>query len=330
MSLPPVSIVIPTFNEEGFIDQCLQSLLSGSYPAELLEILVVDGGSEDKTRDQILEIAKQHPSIRILENKKKIVPAAVNLGVAQAQHDIILWLGAHAKYDHDYITNSVRCLTSNHCVGVGGVISPLGITDTGKAIARATMSRFGIGNAKYRLAKSKQVVETLFGGCWYKDTFLEVGGFDESWVRNQDFEFNYRLRKQGDLILDPSIKCQYFCRNSLSGLTRQYFQYGFWRIQTMLRYPNSIMLRQLAPIGLVVVLFFSVILLLFKSSTGLLVPVAYSLGILAASILASSREGGAKQFFLLLIIFPILHLAWGVGAIWGLITRLFRSNLRNK
>jgi len=317
--LPPVTIIIPTFNEQSFIERCVMSILSGSYPKADLEILIIDGGSTDKTLEIINSLSERHSSVKVLLNPKKIVPSAVNIGIACASHDYIVWLGAHATYDSNYIRFSIETLLDEKCASVGGVITPVGQSKTGKAIAAATSSKFGVGNAKYRYATEKQAVDTVFGGCWKKEDILRIGGVNESWVKNQDYELNCRLRELvGKIILDPRVKCNYFCRESIHGLAKQYFNYGFWRFRTFAKHPKSLTIRQVAPLVLLMGFIASALIAFIDPMLGLLLPSIYISANLLTSLFLSFKHGQLGYILLLPSIFVTLHLCWAVGFAKGL------------
>ena len=325
-----VSVLIPCRNEENFIAACLDSLLTGSFPTDQLEILVIDGMSSDKSPEIIKSYREQGHPVRYFENSKGITPTALNIGIENAYGEIVMFVGAHAVYDKDYINLSVKTLTEEKCASVGGVIVPTGNTKTGKAIAIATSTRFGIGNAKYRYANTLCEVDTVFGGCILRENLLRINGFDESWVRNQDYELNFRLRETvGKIILNPLVKCHYFCREKISHLAKQYFSYGFWRFNTLRKHPKSFSHRQAAPIALTLGLISSLMLLLLNQSSGLVVPFIYGSAVLLFSVILAAQERSPFLLFSLPIIFPCLHLSWGLGflasAIKSLINRFSPS-----
>lgn len=330
--LPPISIIVPTFNEENFIDDCIKSLLNGSYPKELIEILIIDGGSTDSTHEVIATLTNaSDANIQLLHNPKKITPAAVNIGITNAQHNIVIWVGAHAIYDNDYLVSLVKTLIEKDYASVGGLLSPVGKTKTGEAIAVATTHKFGIGNAKYRYATTRQSVDTVFGGCWKKENITKIGGFNERWVRNQDYEFNCRLREHiGEIILEPKAKCYYFCRETITQLAKQYYQYGFWRHQTYLKHPNSFGLRQAMPVLLLLGLVCSAILAILDNKLSLLLPLVYLLSSLIVSLILSLKHKHFSYLILLPLIFATLHLVWAFGFIKGAIQHIFMQNSEHR
>ena len=314
---PKISILIPTLNEEDFIEECVLSLMCDSYPLEQIEVLIIDGGSSDRTLEKITTLQQRFKQIKHIHNSKMIVPAAMNIGIKHASNPIIVWCGSHAKYDKDYLTHSVQALLSNTgCASSGGVITPIAKTETGKAIAIATCNQFGIGNASYRYATEKTIVDTVFGGCFYKSSVNTIGGFNEEWVRNQDYEFNYRLRTHvGNIVLDPSIRCQYYCRESIKKLAQQYYSYGFWRFRTLQKHPQSLTPRQTAPVLLVVGLTLSLILGLSGYIIGLLLPMIYITTNIVVSTFVAIKQKKWRLLTKLPIIFTTIHLSWGSGFI---------------
>jgi len=182
-------------------------------------------------------------------------------------------------------------------------------------------------NAKYRYSTSRQSVDTVFGGCWKKENVKEVGGFNELWVRNQDYEFNCRLRKIiGKIILEPKAICHYYCRETIAQLASQYYQYGFWRYKTYLEHSSSFGIRQAMPVALLIGLVASALLTIFGSALGLLLPLVYASTSLAVSSVLSVRHKRINYLVLLPLVFATLHLAWAFGFIKNAALHLFFKN----
>ena len=292
------------------------SLINGTSSALKLEILVIDGGSSDDTHSIVEKLQTKHSFIRLLHNAKKIVPAAMNLGIKHATHEYLVWCGAHAIYEPGYIENSINVLREENCASSGGILTPIGKTEIGKAVALATISRFGIGSVPYRHATKRVAAKSVFGGCFTRTDVQKIGGFNEKWTRNQDVEFNYRLRTQvGNIVIDPEIRCYYFCRDSFTNLFNQYFQYGFWRFKTTIIHPGTYNLRLLAPVILVLGLMFSIIGIAFDSFITLIIPTLYLSACLLQAIRASIENQNAKLLILLPLIFITIHISWGLGFI---------------
>jgi len=250
--IPEVSVIIPCRNEEKFIAQCLYTVFENDFPAKKMEVLVVDGRSEDKTRSIVKRLISSHSNLLLLDNPLKITPAALNIGLKNARGDIIIRMDAHARYPKNYISSLVYHLKSLHADNVGGVwdIKPGANTILAKAIALASSSRFGIGNAYYKLSGQKlKEVDTVPYGCYPKEIFKRIGYFDEELIRNQDDEFNARLRKHGGKIfLIPDIKIEYFARPDLKSTVKMFYDYGLYKPLVNFKTGRIISVRQLVPL----------------------------------------------------------------------------------
>ena len=315
------SILIPTLNEEEYIEECLTSLIEGMKEPDRHEVLVIDGGSTDRTLAIIAEKFHDHANIKVLHNPKKIVSAALNLGVSRAKHDYIVWCGSHAVYAQGYVENSLRVHTQRHCGSSGGVITPKANTRFGKLIAACTTSAYSGGGAPYRHSTTMVEAQSVFGGCFTKEAFIRVGGLDDSWIRNQDLEFNSRVRKMiGPIIIDPSIKCEYYCRESLLDLSKQYFQYGYWRLKTTIRHPETFSIKLIAPILLVLTLLLTVVMTAFAGPV-FLTPLFIYLAVCLLFSLAISSTYDASPVNILKMssIFAVLHFSWGLGFLFSAI-----------
>jgi len=195
---PIVSIVIPCLNEEKYIKECLSSLEKQDYPKERLEVFFMDGMSEDRTVEIIKEEVVKHPWIKVFKNKDKFTPFAFNLGIKNSKGEVIIFLGAHATYEKDYVSKCVRYLEECKADNVGGIekVVPKENTLVAKAIAVSLSYSFGAGNAPYRTgSKEPREVDTVFGGCYRKEVFKKIGLFNEKLFRSQDMELNMRLKK---------------------------------------------------------------------------------------------------------------------------------------
>jgi succinoglycan biosynthesis protein ExoA len=313
-----VSIIVPVYNEAAYIKQCLQSILRNEYPRDRFEILVVDGGSTDGTHEIIEQMAKQYPQIIILKNCKRIQSAAMNIGIRNSRGEIIIRMDAHTLYAPDYIHRCVELLETTEAANVGGPQRAVGTNYISNAIAIAITVPFGIGNAYFRYAEREMWVDTVYLGAWRKSTLEALGGFNEEWVVNEDYELNYRLRKAGGrILLSPKIKCWYYVRPSLKALARQYLRYGFWRAKTLVTYPDSLRWRHLAPPALVISFLLSLGMLPAKWILGITAPALYLAANLLASTWTASRKGW-KYLPLLPFVFAIIHLSWGIGFLVGL------------
>ena len=328
---PLVSIVIPCYNEERYIGECLQSIVDQSYPPDLIEVIVVDGNSIDKSVSIVQKYSKILPQLTQLKNPQKITPISLNIGVKSASGEIIVILGAHSFVHSDFIKNSVLALGEADAICVGGPIENIGSSYIGKAIALAMKSPFGVGNSLFRTSRKRQYVDTVAFGAYRKEVFKAVGYFDESLIRNQDFEFNQRILKLGSkILLTPEITSYYYTRNSLPQLFTQYFNYGYWKEQVIRKNASSFKLRYQIP-----VLFITVITSLafggfyFTSLWNYLGLIL--IGYAGISLLFSIFTGKIRNYKyipVLPLVFSTLHFAFGFGLLSGIIANLIRKNKR--
>ncbi len=313
-----VSVIIPTYNEEPYIGQVINSILANDYPKERLEILIVDGGSTDRTREIVQEYTKRFPQIRLLDNPKRYQAAALNIGLKEAKGEFIIRMDAHTLYAPDYISQCVSLLQKSGAASVGGVQRAIGTSYLSSIIATALTSPFGIGDAYYRYAEKEMWVDTVYLGAWHRSTLEAIGGFNEEWIVNEDYELNFRLRRAGGrILLSPRIRCWYYVRPSLRHLARQYFRYGFWKVKTLVAYPDSLRWRQLAPPALILALLTSCVMLLVNRVLGIVLPASYWAANIVASVGIASRRGW-KYLPLLPVVFATIHLSWGIGFLAGL------------
>lgn len=314
---PKVSVVVPVYNEEKHISRCLDSLLSQDFPPQLLEIIVIDGLSTDKTREIIKKYQKDYKMIRLIENAKGIQSCALNKGIREAKGEIIIRVDAHVQYARNYISTCIEVLENNNAWNVGGIQNAVGDNYTSKVIAAAITSPFGVGDASFRYTTKPKYVDTTFLGCWKKSTLESLGGFEE-WKVAEDYELNYRIRKAGGKILvDPRIRCEYYARDSLRKLAIQYFQYGMWTIKLMIKHPDVARFRHLVPPIFIVSLILSCFLYPFCWKVSLIIPSLYLILNLIASVKISIKKG-LQYLPLLPVVFATIHLSWGMGFFYGI------------
>jgi len=250
-----VTVIVPVLNEAAFIGPTLQSILDQDFSQEQLEILVIDGGSSDNTREVLKEYQTQHTHLRYLHNDKATVPYALNLGISEARGSIIMRMDCHSVYPQHYISTLIRQLHDLDAQNVGGVVKSIAPDNSSKseAIAVAMASRFGVGNALFRVgSKGIRQVDTVPFGCYPRKVFDAIGGFDVALTRNQDDEFNARLtRFGGRIFLIPSVEIQYYTRTTLSQVWRMFYQYGLFKPLANRKSGGLSRYRQLAPPALV-------------------------------------------------------------------------------
>jgi glycosyltransferase involved in cell wall biosynthesis len=329
-TIDQVSVVIPCFNEERFIGKALESL-AGQYDNEHYEILVIDGLSDDRTREVIAEFAQTRPQlpVKVVDNPKRSIPAALNLGVQHASSEIIARMDAHAAPSDGYIRGCVAALKQTN-VGVVGMpchVRPGENSLLARAIAAAVSHPFGIGDAKYRLAAGTAAQEpddTVAFACFRKSLWQELGGFNEELLANEDYDFNYRVRASGYLVLlDRSGHCDYFARTTLVDLARQYWRYGGWKAEMVKLHPRSIRIRHMvAPLFLLSVAALVVTGFFWPWAWGALaLELGFYLGMALASGWKISRRehGGWAMVLLMPVVFFTIHATWGTSFLGGLI-----------
>ncbi len=351
-AIPLVSIIIPCRNEEKFIGKCLESIIGQDYPHENLEVLVVDGMSEDGTRGIIEKYTDMSlrgkaeaissfqrseglprslhslaMTVKLLDNPKKITPCALNIGIKNAKGKIIFWMSAHNRYEKDYVSKCVQYLNEYNADNVGGIMVTLPRNETfiGKAIATVLSHPFGVGNSVFRTGSKKpKWVDTVFGGCYKREVFERIGLFNENLVRGQDMEFNLRLKKSGGkTLLVPEIVSYYYALSDLRSFCRHNFINGVWAI---LPFKFSkimpVSLRHLVPFVFVLGLlgtgilsfFFPLFLWLFLGIIGL-----HFLANIYFSLRIALKKKNIKYLAAMPLLFASLHFGYGFGSIWGVV-----------
>jgi glycosyltransferase involved in cell wall biosynthesis len=321
---PFVSIVVPCRNEEAYLARCLDSILAGDYPRDQLEVLVVNGGSTDRTAEVLARFAATHPGIVALENPRGTTPAALNLGIRAASGGIIVRMDAHVLYPPDYVRRLVAGLEESGADNVGGVLEtvPAEDTPTARAIALGISHRFGVGNSHFRIGvDERREVDTVPFGCFRREVFERIGLFDEELIRNQDDEFNFRIITQGGrVLLLPDVCCRYFARRSLDQLARMYYQYGYFKPLVARKVGRVMTVRQLVPALLVAALSASAALAIWLPSARVvfaLVAASYLSLVLVCSA-AAIRTHGIRCGAALAAVFPTLHFSYGAGFLLGI------------
>jgi glycosyltransferase involved in cell wall biosynthesis len=322
--MPFVSVIMPVRNEADFIAESLGAVLAQDYPHDRMEVLIADGMSSDGTRAIISQVAAEHPDIpvTVLDNPRYIVPTGLNIALDQAAGEVIVRVDGHCKIAPDYLSRCVAHLLEDHVDGVGGPIETVAATPSGQAIAAAMSSAFGVGGSAFRTVRGQtMLVDTIAFPAYTRRAVELAGPFDEELVRNQDDEYNYRLRKLGcRLLLADDVRAEYYSRSTLRSLWRQYFQYGFWKVRVMQKHPRQMRLRQFAPPAFVLALIGGGALAPFSAAIrwGWLAMIAlYVLASFIASLLAA-RRAGWRALPLLPIAFTLLHISYGTGFLAGL------------
>ncbi len=324
---PPVSLIIPCRNESAHLDAVLEALLAQDYPGSL-ECLVAEGRSTDDTRRRLETWVARDARVRVVDNPDGIVPTGLNRAIRLARGDIIVRADAHSHYAPDYVRRCVEVLQATGAANVGGPAGVGGDRPLQQAFALATGSRLALGGARSKRTDYEGPVDTVQYGCWWRRTLLEVGLFDEDFVRNQDDELNLRIQRQGGLIWQSAaIRSRLLARPTLRGLFRQYWQYGYWKVWVIAKHGRPASLRHLIP-----ACFLGLLLLLFLAAPFLpitAIALGASLAVYAAAILVEVLRlclpRSPRLVPWVLLVFPTVHLAYGSGFLAALLDRLLGS-----
>lgn len=305
-----VSVVIPAFNEERFIGACLQSILDQGE--DEVQVIVVDGASSDRTADVVQKFANRDPRVELVTNPSRTIPSSLNLGLARARGRWLVRVDAHSTISRGYISRAVGHLETGNWGGVGGRKDGVGTTPAGRAIAVAMASRFGVGNSTYHHGEEMREVDHVPFGAYPTSLVRELGGWDERFTGNEDFEFDYRLRSLGQrLLFDPELHIAWHCRQSVGELFRQYRRYGRAKAAVARSHPRSMRPRHLAPPGYVALLALGVALRRSRLTTLVVMP--YVISIAVATARAARELDDVSEVPYLAATFPAMHLGWGYG-----------------
>jgi succinoglycan biosynthesis protein ExoA len=308
---PPVSVVVPVLNEERHLRDAVQKILEQAYPGEL-EVVLALGPSTDGTDRLAAELAAADPRVRTVANPTGRTPSGLNAAIAASSHPVLVRVDGHGLLAPGYIATAVRLLESTGAANVGGLMAAEGVTDFQQAVATAMTSVFGVGGARFHTGGQPGPADTVYLGVFRRDVLTRLGGYDESFLRAQDWELNHRIRAAGGLVyFSPELSVTYRPRSTLKALARQYFHYGRWRRVVMRQHPGTASARYLAAPAVVLACAAG---LLAAPLTGwaLLVPGGYLAGVLGATAL-TARGLTARSVALLTVVYPTMHLSWGVG-----------------
>jgi len=328
-----VAIVVPCRNELNYIVRCVESALIQEVDGTSIKVYVVDGLSDDGTRELLQKTYVNNDRVFIIDNDKRTTPFALNAGIKAAAADVSIIFGAHAVMHTDYVSYCLDVLQNDHSVAcVGGVIANVNENSMAQVISECMSSSFGVGNAHFRTGNAKGEVDTVAFGAYRTKVFDEIGYFNESLTRNQDDELNFRIIKAGyKIFLDHQIRSDYFVRGSIGKLARQYFQYGYWKVYVNTLHHTITTWRQLVPFVFVSYLLSAAIIGFIKNDVVpiLIIPL---LVYLLLSFFISFRLGrGVIAIAQRMVIFFILHTTYGWGYLRGVLEFLiFRRKPNNR
>lgn len=320
-----VSIIIPCRNEEAFIGKVLENIREQDYDLNKLELLVVDGRSDDTTAAIVRKYASKHSFVRLLDNPFGVVPQAMNIGIREARGEVIVRMDAHSIYPVNYVSRLVSELKRLDADNVGGVWDTRPGNDTlmARAIAKATSSPFGIGNAQYRLEQNEvKQVDTVPYGCYRASVFEQIGLYDEELVRNQDDELNARLiNNGGKIFLIPDVRIKYFARAELDKMMKMFYQYGLFKPLVNKKLGKPATVRQFFPPALVLANM-GILIALFTPRAYYAFFAVWAPYLLLAGLFSKSaafKDRDVPLAMLLPVVFIAIHLSYGWGYLVGVV-----------
>lgn len=322
-----VSVIIPVYNEESTIQLLLEAIYNQTYPRHEIQVVISDGMSTDTTRQVINHFSIQKPDLEILlvDNIKRIIPAALNRAIESANGEIIVRLDAHSVPYPNYIEMCVQAIEAGRGDNVGGrwEIKPGANTWQAKSIAVAASHPLGVGDARYRVGGEATQAETVPFGAFRRSLVEKVGWFNENLLTNEDYEYNVRIVKNGGKIwFDPSIQTIYFARATFKELARQYWRYGFWKGKMVRLFPKTLRWRQFLPPLFVCSLLFFFILSWFISMARwcFMAEIGiYSFILLLAGTQKAFSMKDWRLIFGILFAIAVMHFSWGTSFVWSLL-----------
>jgi glycosyltransferase involved in cell wall biosynthesis len=318
---PRVTIAMPAYNEERYIEACIASVQAQDYPRNLIEILIADGRSTDRTREIIAALAAADPRIHLVDNPARLQAAGLGQMVKQAAGDIVVRMDVHCEYAPDYVRRCVEVLERTGADNVGGSQRARARTAFQRALCAALGSPLGVGGARYRSPDAEGYVDTVFLGAFRRRVFETVGLWDPGAITNEDAELNQRiLDSGGQIYLSREIVVHYFPRDSFKTLARQYYKYGIGRARTLLKLGSFPNVRPALPFLMVA----GGTLLLAVPPLWPLAPAAFATYALAtgAEAVRVGAKLGPAAIPTIWAIFPTLHLSHGIGFAAGLLRYL--------
>ena len=308
---PPVSVIMPVLNEERHLREAVRRVLDQDYPGPI-EVVISVGPSKDRTQEIADALAAEDPRVIVVSNPTGRTPNGLNIAIAASHHPIVARVDGHAMLPPDYLRTAVETLEQTGADNVGGIMAAEGVTPFEQAVACAMTSKIGVGNARFHTGGRPGPADTVYLGVFRREALDRVGGYDEHFLRAQDWEMNYRIRATGGLVyFQPRMRVSYRPRPNVRALAKQYFHYGRWRRVVASTHQGTLNFRYLAPPALVTALALGLLISPFFWP-GLLIPGGYLAAILAGSVVTGRRLPPAALAWLP-VAYATMHLSWGVG-----------------
>lgn len=324
-----VSVVIPMRNEERSIGACLRAILAQDYPSHLMEILVVEGGSQDCSRMIVESYRQRYPQIQLLPNPAGSIPAGLNIGIRASCGAIVARVDARTLLAPDYLSTGVRLLRETGASNVGGPVRAVTTDFMGRILALATQSRFGMGGAavRYRESPLEHWTDTVYLGIYPRRVFEAIGLYDEEILQDEDTELNYRVRSLGgQILMSPQLRSSYSNSPSLGRFVWKNFLFGYWKVRVCQRHIMMMSLRHFVPPLFTLALLVGITLSFLDGRVAALtlsLVGAYIVGTIGAAV-AVGWQAGWRYASVLPMAFALLHLSWGLGFLAGCVRFLPR------
>jgi succinoglycan biosynthesis protein ExoA len=310
----PVSLVVCVLDEERHVEEAVRRALDQDHPG-LLELVIALGPSRDRTDEIVGTLACADPRVRLVRNPDPdgATPAGLNAAVAAARHPVVARLDGHALLPRGYIRTAVEAMRRTGADNVGGIMAAEGVTPFEQAVARAMTSRLGVGNAAFHTGGQEGPTETVYLGVFRRSALVRVGGYDEGFLRAQDWEMNLRIRRTGGLVwFTPALRVSYRPRSTARALARQYFHYGRWRRVVMRRHEGTVSVRYLAPPAALLGVLGGAAAATVGWLPGLVLPAGYA-ALVVAGAAVEGRGLPAAARLRLPVALATMHLAWAAG-----------------
>lgn len=319
-----VSIVIPCRNEAPYIEECIRAIYAAEIPQEVeTNVFVVDGMSNDGTREIIQQLQEEFLTLKIVDNIKQLTPFAFNLGIHVAPCDYVQIIGARHIISNNYLSVCLKKLSEDTSVWcVGGRLENEYVNETGKVIALAMGTQLGMGIGNFRTLSKSGFTDTVTSPMYPYQVFEKIGFFDEELIRNQDDDFNFRVTKAGGKIwFDADISLKYYVRGNYKNLWKQFFQYGYWKVYVNQKHRTFTTIRQLIPPLFVLYLILFLFTWLFGATVGLTgsFPLIVYLALTAITSNRLVQQDDELRFGDVFKTFPLLHISYGLGYLKGVI-----------
>ncbi|MEO0024042.1 MAG: hypothetical protein RL196_483 [Actinomycetota bacterium] len=331
-ALKTISFVMPVLNEERYLRTAVESIFEQDHP-DAVEVVLALGPSTDQTNSiadsLVAEAQQQGRHLKLVSNASGTTSGGLNAAIAAATGDVVIRVDAHSKLSRGYAALALNILNETGAANVGGLMRAVGHTPFQTAVAWAYMSRFGLGGGAFHVGAEAGPADSVYLGVFRRTALGAVGGFDETFVRGQDWQLNLRLRESGQVVwFDPRLEVEYHPRSSWAKLAKQFFDTGFWRGQLVRHNPKSSNPRYLAPPLLVLMCVLGITagvlgatvwsgqLIGAVAQLGFAPLSAYLAGVALVAITATDKpkiELSLAKRAALLIVLPTMHLWWGAG-----------------